>query len=390
MPWKESTKMSERMNFVLRLEAGERMSDLCREYGIARKTGYKFVERYKSCGPSGLEDRSHRPERFANCTPQATQDLILEIKNKFKTWGAAKIGQYMRRKHSGITVPARSTIHEILFKNGLVKKRRARPRNTFLVPMPFIESKKPNEVWCSDYKGQFRLQKGGYCYPLTISDHFSRYLFECEGLENTKGEEAFSIFERAFLENGLPDGMLTDNGPPFGTRGLFRLSRLSIWWLRLGIKLYRIEPGHPEQNGRHERMHLTLAQDTTRPARENILQQQETFDDFKRIFNIERPHEALEMKVPAEVYKLSERPYPKELPEPTYPLHDTICCVRETGHVRIKSKREFFLSEVFGGQTVGLRQEEDKVWRVSFLNYELGYYDEKDNTFYPDDNLILN
>lgn len=383
MPWKESTPVSERMKFVVRLEQGERMSDLCREFGISRKTGYKFVERYKRHGAEGLFNQTRRPERLARSTPQPMQDLVLQIKEKHSTWGAAKIREFIRRNHKGVRLPARSTIHEILFRHGKVRQRRMRTRHWIGNTERASETERANQIWCADFKGQFRVLSGSLCYPLTVTDHFSRFVLGCDALESTKGAGAQMGFEQIFEEFGLPDAILSDNGCPFGSRGLFGLSRLSVWWIKLGIRILRIEPGHPEQNGRHERMHLTLLQDTTRPAGQTILQQQEKFDQFRQIFNHERPHEALGMKTPAEFYQPSTRVYSREVPDPTYPLHDCERIVTTCGSIYLTNKTKFFLSESFGNECVGLRQEEDGLWRVSFARYDLGLYDQREGTFYP-------
>jgi transposase InsO family protein len=315
MPWKESSVMNERVKFVGRLLEGESMTDLCREFGISRKTGYKIFSRYENCGLEGLTDRTRRPVRYANQLPLQVEKFILNIKQDKPHWGARKIRDRLVRKFSDIKIPAKSTIHAVLDRHGLVERSRGRRRNK-AVGTELSPGKNPNELWCTDYKGEFLLGNRKYCYPLTITDHASRFLFTCESLETTKEEYAFTVFESTFKEYGLPWNIRSDNGVPFASpNGLFNLSKLSVWWLRLGIGVERIKPGHPQQNGRHERMHLTLKKETTRPPAENFLQQQGKFDAFRDEFNNERPHEALGMKYPAEVYKPSTREY-QGLPEP--------------------------------------------------------------------------
>lgn len=371
--------MTERMKFIIRLENGERLSDLCREFCISRKTGYKLLHRYRERGVDGLFDESRKPYRSPHATDENVIAIILDLKNKRPTWGAEKLREYLKRKHSELEFPSTNTFHNILLRNDLVKKRkrlRYQAHGTNLLPV-----NSPNDLWCADFKGQFRMQNQNYCYPLTISDFHSRYLLGCEGLESTKEGGAFSVFEEIFLKYGLPKAIRTDNGVPFSSNGLLGLSKLSVWWLRLGINIERIEPGHPEQNGRHERMHLTLKQDLLKTPAKNIIQQQEVFENFKEYFNQERPHQSLDNESPSTIYIPSSRIYSKKLPEINY----TNCEVRKTVHgcgkVSVRSKKAFYLSEMFVGQEVGLTELENKVWRIYFLDIVLGHYDEKTNKF---------
>ena len=266
MPWKERSVMDERMRFVIRLKDGESMASLCREFGISRKTGYKIFERYEQCGLEGLSDRARRPFRYANQLPEQVAAAIVSAKKEKPHWGARKIRErLLRRLPHAIKVPAASTVHAVLDRHGLVT-RAARPR-TRAEGTPLSDGLGPNDLWCTDYKGEFQLGDKRYCYPLTVTDHASRYLLLCEAMESNRTELAFQAFERLFRERGLPRAIRSDNGVPFASpHGLFQLSRLSVWWLRLGITIERIQPGHPQQNGRHERMHLTLKQEATRPA----------------------------------------------------------------------------------------------------------------------------
>jgi transposase InsO family protein len=388
MPWKESHRVNERMRFVTRHQGGESVSELCREYGISRKTGYKFLERYQNLGPEGLFDVSRKPKFSPNKTRADIEGLVVDLRKVKPTWGAEKIRQQLMKKNPGVKFPCRWTFHEILVRNGLITPRRKRRAGTSeLLQNKIPKSHSPNELWCADFKGQFRLGDGQYCYPLTITDHLSRYLLTCEGLENTRGAGAKPVFSVAFREYGLPKAILTDNGSPFGSVGLHGLSRLSVWWLRLGIQIHRIEPGHPEQNGRHERMHRTLKQETTRPSGANLLQQQERFDRFRKEYNTDRPHEALGMKYPIENYQVSERKMPEKLPEPSYPLHDKRLKVNSSGSVtltfRAGSKTKFFLAESLAGELVGLREEEDDLWQVSFMDFNLGLFDRRTAIFTP-------
>jgi transposase InsO family protein len=321
MPWKASSVMEERLRFVARLLDGEAMTEVCRQFGISRKTGYKIFDRYKECGLAALSDRSRRPVRYANQLPQQVESLIVRLKTEKPHWGARKIRELLVRRLDGdIKVPAKSTIHAVLDRHGLVKRSggpRHRARGT-----PLSQGTLPNDLWCTDFKGEFKLGNGRYCYPLTVSDHASRFLLLCEALDSTREEPAITAFERLFRERGLPLAIRSDNGVPFASpNALFNLSKLSVWWLRLGIAIERIKPGHPQQNGRHERMHLTLKKEATRPPGFNSLQQQARFDAFMHEFNAERPHEAIDMRCPAELYTASARPY-SGLPDLTYPFHD--------------------------------------------------------------------
>ena len=271
--------MDERLKFVARLLDGEKMAVLCREFDISRKTGYKIWSRYKDCGLKGLTDRSRRPYRQANQLPFQIEKRIVALKQDHPSWGAPKIREKLRRLDLGISLPAISTVHAILDRHGLVRRRGRARRHAQGTTLSRPAS--PNDLWCADYKGEFMLADRRYCYPLTVTDFASRYLLGCEALSTNKEIYAFSVFERVFKEFGLPRAIRTDNGVPFScTNAIFGLSKLSVWWLRLGIAIERIKPGHPQQNGRHERMHLTLKKEATKPAAKNFLQQQARFDAF--------------------------------------------------------------------------------------------------------------
>jgi len=270
--------MDERLRFVARLLEGEKMAVLCREFDISRKTGYKIFQRYKDLGLDGLTDRSRRPYRHANKLPVQVETLIVQLRREHPSWGAPKIREKLRRRHDDVHTPAISTVHAVLARHGLVqhgRKRRPKAQGTRL-----SKPLQPNDLWCADYKGEFMLADRRYCYPLTITDFASRYLLGCEALDTTKAVYAFPVFQRVFTQFGLPKAIRTDNGVPFASpHALFGLSKLAVWWLRLGIEIERIRPGCPQQNGRHERMHLTLKKEATKPAAQNLLQQQARFDD---------------------------------------------------------------------------------------------------------------
>jgi putative transposase len=372
MPWKECHTVEERLRFIARLLDGEKMAGLCREFGISRKTGYKIYSRYKDCGIDGLTDRSRRPYRQANQLPMQIEKLIVGLKKRYPHWGAPKIREKLRRLYPDMHCPAISTVHAVLDRHGLVqrrKRRRYKAKGTALAHVT-----EPNQLWCADYKGEFMLADHRYCYPLTITDYASRYLITCDALSTTKEVYAFAVFERAFKDFGLPTAIRTDNGVPFSCcNALYGLSKPSVWWLRLGINIERIKPGHPEQNGRHERMHLTLKNEATRPASENFLKQQARFDDFIDYYNEDRPHQALAMQVPADLYKKSPRPY-KGLGDLEYPFHDRTALVTNCGRICYK-RRKINISTVFAGQKVGVKQVTNSVWLVSFMQYDLGYFD---------------
>jgi transposase InsO family protein len=384
MPWREGSVMDERMRFVIRLKDGESMATLCREFGISRVTGYKILDRYEECGLEGLNDRARRPFRYANQLPAQIEAAIVAAKREKPHWGARKIRERLLRSfRSEIKVPACSTIHAVLDRHQLVtrpKLRRNKAKGT-----PLSAGLQPNDLWCTDYKGEFQLGNKSYCYPLTVTDHASRYLLLCEALESNKEEPAFTAFERLFHERGLPLAIRSDNGVPFAApNALFNLSKMSVWWLRLGIGIERIQPGQPQQNGRHERMHLTLKKEATRPAGANVLQQQAKFDTFIEEFNNERPHEALDMKYPAEVYVASPRVY-EGISEPNYPFHDQTVVVTACGRICIYRKK-INLSKSLSGQAVGIKEVDDGIWIVSFMKYDLGYIDLEEKTLQPLEN----
>lgn len=375
--------MEERMKFVSRVLEGEPVSRLCGEFGISRTTGYKIWNRYQHSGIEALTDRSRRPYRYANQLPLQITTSILRLKKEKPHWGAPKILELLMRRYPDIKPPAKSTVHAVLDRHGLVKKRRRRKNKALGTPLSF--ARQPNDLWCADYKGQFMLGNKQYCYPLTITDQASRFLLACEALESTKEQFAFTVFESVFRQYGLPHAIRTDNGVPFASpNALFNLSKLSVWWLRLGIEIERIQPGNPQQNGRHERMHLTLKKEATRPAGQNFLQQQAKFDDFGDEFNTERPHEALNMKFPSEVYRLSVRPY-QGLSDPDYPFHDRTITVTSCGRICIQQKKINFCRS-FAGQAVGIKEVDDGIWLVTFMDYDLGYFDLEGKRFEPLEN----
>jgi transposase InsO family protein len=298
--------------------------------------------------------------------------------------GARKIHELLvRRLRSEVRVPARSTIHAVLCRHGLVQALN-RPRQRAM-GTPLSPGSAPNELWCADFKGEFKLGNGRYCYPLTVTDQASRFLLLCEALDSVREDTAIMAFEQLFRDRGLPGAIRSDNGVPFASpNALFNLSRMAVWWLRLGIAIERIRPGHPHENGRHERMHLTLKTEATRPPGMNSLQQQARFDAFVAEFNTERPHEALAMKCPAQLYTPSPRPY-TGLPDLAYPLHDRDVLVTSCGRICLHRKK-INVSTLFAGQRLGIKEVDDGIWIVSFMRYDLGFIDLEQRTLQPLDN----
>jgi transposase InsO family protein len=376
--------MEERLRFVARLLDGEDMSAVCREFGISRKTGYKIFDRYRQDGVEALTDRSRRPVRYANQLSDQVERLIVALKRDKPHWGARKIRELLVRRLAGdVRIPARSTVHAVLDRHGLVSRARRRRNRAEGTPLSLAAA--PNDLWCTDFKGEFKLGNGRYCYPLTVTDQASRYVLACEALDSTKEGPVIEAFVRLFRQHGLPAAIRSDNGLPFASpNGLYNLSKLSVWWLRLGLQLERIKPGHPQQNGRHERMHLTLKKETTRPPGANSLQQQARFDAFISEFNEERPHEALDMRCPAELYAPSVRPY-LGLPEIDYPFHDRDVLVTACGRICMHRKK-VNISTVMAGQKLGIKEVDEAIWLVSFMHYDLGYIDLEQSTLQTIDN----
>lgn len=374
MSWLEVNKVEQRKLFILRYFDGERLSDLCREYQISRKTGYKFLERFNKQGFDGLHDLSKRPHRMPKRTDEFIEQMIIRVKNKYPTWGPKKLKVKLEENHPGINIPAASTIGLILNKNGLVIAKKRRIQRSYH-PTHLTESKNANDVWAIDYKGHFKTRDNKYCYPLTITDNHTRFLIAVEAMESINSEDAFQVFQECFLTYGMPKIIRSDNGSPFAsTNAIFGLTKLSAWFIKLGIKVERIEPGKPQQNGRHERMHRTLKQDVLRPPALNILQQQEKFNSFKFIFNNERPHEALGQKTPASLYVKSNKKYNEE--ELTYPTHDNSAIVDISGKIDFLNKRKINISRALYGQRIGFRELDDK-WLVSYADYDIGHIDKK-------------
>ena len=378
MAWKETCVMSERIKMIDAWKGGDyALSELAAEYGISRKTAYKWIERYEVGGWSALEDRSRAPLHHPNAVNQEVEQALLELKAKRPLWGAPKLRRKLEAILKAGALPAESTISAILRRHGLSRIARQRRR---AVPsaQPFAACQEANAVWCADFKGWFRTGDGSKCTPLTISDAHSRYLLRCQGLSGSTGWTTVQpLFIATFREYGMPQAIRTDNGTPFASTGLGGLSVLSAWWVRLGIQIERIEPGQPQQNGRHERMHRTLKAATAHPPRTNPRRQQEAFDAFRQEYNQERPHEALGQKTPAQYYEASPRDYPERLPaQRGYPDEWQKRNVQSSGQIKWKG-RNLQITKALVGQEIGLQPVGDGQWAIYFETLELGRFDER-------------
>jgi len=357
------------------------MSELCTAFGVSRKTGYKWLKRYRDEGADGLVERSRAPHRCANATPPEVVELVVSARQQHPRWGPRKLIAWLEPRHPDVRFPAASTAGAILKRRGLVKPRRRRCR----VPpytQPFAGCEAPNDVWSADHKGSFLLGDRERCYPLTIADMWSRFVLTCDALNSTDERLARESFEEAFDTYGLPGTIRTDNGTPFASPAPGGLSRLSVWWIRLGIKHERIAPGHPEQNGRHERMHRTLKYEATQPPAATMAEQQLAFDVFRREFNHQRPHEALGQKPPAMFYVPSARPYTGQERDPEYPPGYETIRLYGKGQTRIAG-REVYISLVLANQVIGMRKLDDHTWLVRFADVDLGLLREGEKNLRP-------
>lgn len=367
--------MDQRILFIADyLRESYNFSELCRRYGISRKTGYKWVKRYATDALDGLADRERRPHRSPQQVPYAIRQAVLSLRRHGTlVLGPKKIRALLAQRFPDTPPPSKTTIYNILKAARLVEPRKRRIRVPGM-PSPLPPADEPNAVWSADFKGQFLLGNRQWCYPLTVMDQDSRYLIGCQGLKTTAVTSARNSFERWFREYGLPTRIRTDNGVPFATRAAGGLSALAIWWIRLGIAPERIAPGKPQQNGRHERMHRTLKKAVTKPAASSFRRQQQRFDDFREDYNDHRPHESLGQVTPASRYRSSTRPYPERLPEIEYPGHYLPRRVGSAGVIYI-ANYQAYLSHLLVGETVALEQMDEDVWDVYFGPVRLGRLD---------------
>jgi len=382
MPWQETSVMEQRLLFVQAvLEGQESRSALCRRYGITRRSGRKWEQRYRSEGLLGLLDRSRAPRRHPNAMAAELAAMILSVRREHPTWGPRKIRAWVSERYGGCPWPAASTIGDLLTRHGLTVPRRRR-RRTPPATQPFGACRGANDVWCMDFKGWFRTGDGRTCHPLTLSDAWSRYLLRCQGMERIRQDAVRGVLASAFREYGLPGAIRTDNGSPFAGRGLGGLSRLSVWWLKLGVSAERIDPGQPQQNGRLERLHRTLKAETARPPRATLGSQQRAFNRFRESYNSERPHEALRQRPPATAYGRSERVYPRRPPVVEYDEGLTVRRVRSDGTIKWRGEL-VFVSETLKAEPVGLDPVSDGRWVVYFCDLPLAVIDDRRGRLWP-------
>ena len=374
MPWQETNPVLERHHFAQDYASGHwRMAELCLRYGISRNTGYKWLERYRQSGPSGLHDHSRAPRSCPHQTPDAVVQLIL-AEHAVCGWGARKILKRLKGQDPRRDWPARSTIADILARHGCVQPRRRRRQWKHPGVAP-LTTTAPNQVWTIDFKGQFRLRNGQYCYPLTVLDHFSRYLLCCQALPDVGTAGVQPHLRQLFRTHGLPEAIRSDNGAPFASTGIHGLNRLNVWWLQLGITHQRILPGQPQQNGVHERMHKTLKAQATKPAAANMTCQQRTFNTFRQTYNELRPHEALDDETPASHWAPSALAYPERIAPPAYPGHFEVRRVSNAGTFRLHAGQHF-LSQALNGEYIGLEEIQDGLWNIVYYETLLGRFDE--------------
>ncbi len=377
MAWLETSPVEQRERFIrdhrVRLYT---MAELCVRYDVSRKTGYKWLARFDDAGRAGLQDRSRAPHHCPHRIAPEVAAVICAARRQHPSWGPAKLLAWLERRQPTLDLPAISTAGDLLARRGLVKKRRRRRHYQHPGVVP-IRTTAPNDLWTADFKGHFRTRDGIYCYPLTVADQHTRYLLACHGLLSTRGHGVRPVFDRLFREYGLPQAIRTDNGVPFATSGIHGLSQLNVWWLRLGIQHQRIRPASPQENGAHERMHKTLKGEAIRPPRSTCVTQQRAFNGFRRLYNDERPHEALHERTPASLYHPSRRAYTGTLPPVEYPGHFIVKRVTNAGTIRLK-KRLLFIANALKQHPVGLEEVDDGIWSIHFCRVLLGRVDERD------------
>ena len=377
MPWLETSPVEQRERFIADHRRGlYTMTELCSRYGISRKSGYKWLERFEDGGRAALRDRSRAPHHCPHRISRDVAQLICAARRAHPSWGPAKLLDWLEPRYPDLAWPAVSTAGDLLARRGLVKKRRRRRphQHPGVVPPTTTE---PNDLWTADFKGHFRTRDGLYCYPLTIADQHTRYLLACQGLRSTKGRGVRAVFAHAFRTFGLPQAIRTDNGVPFATTGIHGLSQLNVWWLRLGIQHQRILPAHPQQNGAHERMHKTLKAGAIRPPRGTLAAQQRAFNTFRAEYNEERPHETLGGRPPGAFYRPSPRAYPEQLPPLEYPGHFLVKRVTNAGTFRLKY-RLLFIANALKQHHIGLEEVDDGIWSIYFGRVLLARLDERD------------
>lgn len=382
MPWRETWPMEQRLEFIREFETELfTMTELAAQYGISRKTAYKWLERYNADGALGVRDRSRRPHRSPCATEAELVETLVAQRRRHPHWGPKKLLAVARRREPDVSWPARSTVAALLKRHGLITSRRRSPHPRKASGPNLTPATRPNDVWTTDFKGEFLTGDRAYCYPLTLRDGFSRFVLRCDALLGRTTAATRRRFERAFAKYGLPDRIRSDNGGPFASPGLGGLSQLSVWWIRLGIVPERIAPGHPEQNGSHEQFHSVLKAETARPPAATAAAQQHRFGRFCAEYNHERPHEALGDQPPASCYEPSPRSLPTRLPPLEYPGHTEKRLVSSNGCVSWKGAPQF-VATALAGEYVALEEIDDGLWTVYFATVALARYDERHRTFH--------
>ena len=371
----ETNVADQRVQFVRDFESGHwSMTELCERYGVSRPTGYKWVARHRADGDRGLVERSRAPHTCPHRTSDDVEALIVEARRQYG-WGAKKLLTVLSTRRPDLAWPARSTLNEVLDRHHLLRKNRRR-RKWAHPGATALETKHPNQVWPADFKGQFKTGDGQYCYPLTVTDHFSRALLVCRGLRSVKTTLAQPVFRALFREVGLPDAIRTDNGAPFASTGIHGLSPLNVWWMQLGIVHQRIPPSSPQENGQHERMHRELKRETTRPPSSTLRAQQRRFEAFRTRYNDERPHEGIGDRTPASLWTPPTRVYPEQIMPPDYPAHLEVRRISTAGTFRLHSQQPF-LSQTLKGEDIGLEEVGDGIWNIVYYRTLLGKIDER-------------
>lgn len=381
MPWKVKEVVEQRSELIEQFLKREGISELSREHGVSRQTIYKWIARFREEGEAGLADRRRAPRHHPNACGEEIREAVLDLRREHSRWGPRKLKAYLEEEQPEMVWPAWSTIGSWLREEGLVQRRRIR-RRTPPQSEPLGHARAPNQVWCADFKGWFRTGDGTRIDPLTVTDAATRYLLRCTAVEKTDTEHVQAVLEAAFREYGIPEAIRTDNGPPFASAAPAGLSRLGLWWIRLGIRQERIAPGKPQQNGRHERFHLTLSQETADPPAATRREQLQIFGRFQILYNQKRPHEALDNATPASRYVASSRRYPARLPEPQFPDGAVLRRISQQGSLKWRGERTF-LSEVLGRQYVGLLRADDRYWETYYGPVLLGWFDSYAHRFHP-------
>lgn len=382
MPWKESRIVDQRLQFLSSYQKEEMsVSDLCREFGVSRPTGYRWIHRYEEVGPEGLLDLSSRPHSCSHATPEKIENAILSLRSRYPSWGARKLKARLEQLEPSVDWPAASTFGNILNRAGLTSPKKKKRRTT-PCSEPFSEVTAPNQLWCMDFKGHFSTADGSRCDPFTITDAHSRYLIRCQIVSRMDLSQVRAVCDAAMREFGMPARIRTDNGAPFAGTGLLGLSKLSLGWMKMGIVHERIQPGRPQQNGRHERMHRTLKEDTTQPPALTLRLQQKKFDRFRQMFNYERPHEGLDNETPGSLYRASSMMFPRTLIEYVYPKGFLTRRVNNSGDISWHKGR-VFISEVFRFEDLGFELVAEDFYKVFFREVEIGEFDVEALRFRP-------